>query len=128
MDLYNQGISFLTRLPASTSLYRELVETEVKGLESPVNVVRFGKRGLFVLQKKVELFGKVGFAYVVLDPERKGRESKRLILQTVDNDDDGGEGVKRLGLGYDFLRCGVVVLVSFFEISREEVVPMYYLR
>jgi transposase len=126
VDLYNQGISFLTRLPASTSLYRELVETEVKGLESPVNVVRFGKRGLFVLQKKVELFGKVGFAYVVLDPERKGRESKRLILQTVD--DDGGEGVKRSGLGYDFLRCGVMVLVSSFEISREEVVPLYYLR
>ena len=126
VDLYDRGISFLTRLPASTVLFRELVEAEVKVLESPLNVVRFGKRGLFVLQKKVELFGREAFAYVVLDPERKGRESKRLILQTVD--DVGGEKVGRRGLGYDFLRCGVMVLVSSFEVSREEVVPLYYLR
>jgi transposase len=124
VDLYERGITFLTRLPASTSLYRELVAVEVKGLESPVNVARFGKRGLFVLQKKVELFGRAGFAYVVLDPERKGRESKRLILQTADD----YERVKRSDLEYDFLRCGVMVLVSSFEILREEVVPLYYLR
>jgi len=122
VDLYDKGISFLTRLPASTSLYKELVEGEVRELEVACNVVRFGKRGLFVLQKRVELFGREVFAYVVLDPERKGREMKRLILQTVD------EVSMREDLGYLFLRCGVMVLVSSFEISREAVVPMYYLR
>jgi len=122
VDLYDKGISFLTRLSASTSLYKELIESEVKGLELAVNGVQFGKRGLFVLQKKVDLFGRVGFAYVVLDPERKGREVKRLILQSV------GEVLKREDLEYLFLRCGVMVLVSSFEISREEVVPLYYLR
>jgi transposase len=121
-DLYAKGISFLTRLPARMSLYKELVRDEVRGLESLVNVVRYGKRGLFVLQKKVVLFDREVFAYVVLDPERKGRETKRLILRSVDEDVEGSD------LEYDFLRCGVVVLVSSFEISREEVVPMYYLR
>jgi len=78
--------------------------------------------GLFVLQKRAELFGREVFAYVVLDPERKGREMKRLILQTVD------EVSVREDLGYAFLRCGVMVLVSSFEVSREDVVSTYYLR
>jgi len=85
-------------------------------------VVVYGKRGLFILQKKVELFGRVGFAYVVLDPECKGRELKRLILQMAD------EKTRREDLGYGFLRCGVMVLVSSFEIVLDDVVPMYYLR
>gem|GEM_PF-341185 len=122
LDLYDKGIAFLTRLPASTSLYKELVEQEVRGLESAANGVVYGKRGLFILQKKVELFGRVGFAYVVLDPERKGREMKRLILQTAD------EQVGRDDLGYMFLRCGVMVLVSSFELALGDVVPTYYLR
>lgn len=58
----------------------------------------------------------------MLDSERKGREIKRLILQTVD------DGVGCFDLEYDFLRCGVMVLVFSFEVLREVVVSMYYLR
>ena len=94
----------------------------MRGLESSCNVVVYRKRGLFILQKRVELFGREVFAYVVLDPERKGRETKRLILQTAD------EKVKRPDLEYLFLRCGVMILVSSFEIPLADVVPTYYLR
>lgn len=48
-DLYAKGISFLTRLSAKTSLYKELVRDEVRGLVSLGNVVWYGKWGLFVL-------------------------------------------------------------------------------
>ena len=120
--LFSEKIDFLTRLPASRMLYKELILSEVKTIESPVNGVRYGRRGLFVKQKKVELFGKELFAYVVLDPERKGRETSRLIRQTVD------EAGNNEDLEYDFMCRGVMVLVSSFEIPRSEVVPTYYLR
>ncbi|MCL2257946.1 MAG: hypothetical protein FWC14_07145 [Candidatus Bathyarchaeota archaeon] len=74
-----------------------------------------GSGGLFVLQKKVDLFGCEVFVYVVLDPECKGREMKRLILQSAD------EKARWLGLEYAFLWCGVMVLVFSFEIVLGDV-------
>lgn len=121
-DLYDNNINFLMRLPAVRTLYKELIQNEVRDIESLSNAVRYGKRGLFIKQKKVELFGKEVYAHIILDPERKGRETKRLILQTVDEKDSNAE------LDYEFMRRGVMILISSFEIPRNEIVPTYYLR
>jgi len=109
VDLYDKGLAFLAGLSASVSLYKEPVTGEVRGLESSCNVAMYGKRELFVLRKKAELFGRVTFAYVTLNPERKGRETKRLILQTTAN------SVKQGDLEYIFLRCGM--MFWFFLLS-----------
>jgi len=71
--------------------------------------------------KRIELFGKKAYTYLVLDPERKGRELSRLIMETV------GEG-PTADLEYDFLARGIMILVSSSEFPKEDVVPAYYLR
>ncbi len=121
-DMYKNNIDFLMRLPATKALYKEIIQTEVKDLESLSNGVKYGKRGLFIKQKEIELFGRKAYAHIILDPERKGRETKRLILQTVD------EKGKNPDLDYDLMRRGVMVLVSSFQISKKDIVPTYYLR
>ena len=122
LDLYAKNINFLMRLPAVRTLYRELIMSEIKDIESPSNGVRYGKRGLFIKRKKVELFGKAVYAYIVLDPERKGRETSRLIRQTADEEE------KNIELEYNFMRRGVMILISSFDIPMKEIVPTYYLR
>ncbi len=122
-ELYAQNINFLTRLPSGRTLYKELIANEAKDLESPHNIVRYGKkRGLFIKQVTVNLFGKKGFAYLVLDPQRKGRELNRLMLESDDdilyNDQ----------FGYEFATRGIMILVSSFELSKDDVVPAYYVR
>lgn len=119
--LYERNLPFLTRLPAGRTLYKELIASDVKDLESRANMVLYGERGLFVKQKQIELFGKKVNAYLVLDPERKGRELTRLIKETV------GEG-PTTDLEYDFLTRGIMILVSSSEFSKEDVVPAYYTR
>ncbi len=121
-DMYKNNVDFLMRLPAVRTLYKELIQTEVKDLELLSNAVKYGKRGLFIKQKEIELFGRKAYAHIVLDPERKGRETKRLILQAVDeanNDPD---------LDYNLMRRGIMILISSFQISKKEIVPTYYLR
>ena len=120
-ELYEKNLPFLTRLPAGRTLYKELITSEVKDLESRSNMVLYGERGLFVKQKQIELFGKKAYTYLVLDPERKGRELSRLIMETV------GEG-PTADLEYDFLARGIMILVSSSEFPKEDVVPAYYLR
>jgi hypothetical protein len=120
-ELYKNKLQFLTRLPAGRTLYKELINTEIKDLESIPNFVKYGKRGLCIKQKEIDLFGKKGYAYIVLDPLRKGRELSRLIMER------DGEG-PTTDLEYDCLTRGIMILVSSSKFPKEDVVPAYYTR
>lgn len=123
MGMYAAEMNFLTRLPAQRLLYKELVHEHAKSLESYPNIVRNGERGLFVKQVEVNLFGKKAYAYLVLDPKRKGREVDRLIVQNADEAEK-----KEDELEYFLLTRGLMILVSSFSIAKLDVVKTYYLR
>ena len=120
--LCDNQIDFLIRLPANRILYKSLIEEEAKKLESEENITRYGERGLFIKQKEVELFGKKLYAYLVLDPKRKGREISRLLVQTFDEKDSNKE------LPYLLINKGIMILISSLKLKKEEVVPAYYIR
>jgi len=86
--------------------------------------VRYGKRGMFIKQKEVDLFGRKVFVHIVLDPERKGRETSKLITQIIDEKDDHEESE----LEDYFLKRGIMILISSCRIDKQEVVPTYYIR
>jgi transposase len=119
-ELYRNKIDFLTRLPSMRTLFKELIKKETRTLERFEHAVRYGKRALFVKQKNITLYGKQAYAYIVLDPERKGRETRKLILQAMEGDEDDVE--------YKLMKKGVMILVSSFTIDAKDIVPFYYLR
>jgi len=123
LELYKQEINFLTRLPSIRTIYKELILSEVKNIERYENAVQYGKRALFIKQKRINLFGKDAFAYIVLDPERKGRETKNFLLQNIKNKENTVEELE-----YDMMKRGIMILVSSFNLKNEDVVPAYYVR
>ena len=122
-EMHRKGIDYLIRLPASRRIYKDLIKKYSHEMEKACNAVRFGKRILFIRQEQVELYGGEVHAYIVLDPERKGREVKRLMLEAIE---DGR--VKEESIEYELARRGIMILLSSFEIEGEEVVPLYYMR
>lgn len=120
--LCDNQIDFLIRLPSNRILYKTLIEEEAKNLESADNITRYGKRGLFIKQKQIELFGKKLYAYLVLDPKRKGKEISKLLVQIVDEKDSNKE------LPYLLTKKGIMILISSLKLKKEEVVPSYYIR
>lgn len=122
-DLYAEKMNFLTRLPSRRILFKELVETETEGLEDVSNAIRYGKRILFIKQKEISLFGKKAYAHIVLDPERKSREIKKLMIEAIEDKQTHKKETK-----YKFKTRGLMILVSSFSIKKEEVVPAYYVR
>jgi len=118
---FEKRIQFLTRLPAGRTVYKDLINTEANNLESIKNIVKYGERGLFVKHKEIDLFGNKAHAYVILDPGRKGRELSRLVAD-IANETPTTE------LEYEMLTRGIMVLVSSSEISKDDVVPAYYIR
>lgn len=123
-ELSEKNIQFLTRLPAMRILYKELIAEELQDIESVSHAVRYGKRGLFVKQKKINLFGQEAWAHIVLDPERKGRETKKFLLDVVDEKEQHNEQE----IAYTLKTRGIMILVSSFAVGKKEVVPTYYVR
>jgi transposase len=121
-EMYSSEIDFITRLPAERIIYKQLINEEAKNIESTKNFTRYGKRALFIKQKEIELFGKKIFAHIILDPQRKGREINRLGLNTMDEKDINND------LEYELMTRGIMILISSFNIPKEEIVPAYYIR
>jgi len=121
-EYYINNIHFLTRLPATRILYKQLIKEEAPYLEKFQNGTRYGKRGLFVKERVINLFGKKAYAYIVQDLKRKARELERYLIENLD------ERNKNPDQEYDFINNGIMILVSSFQLSKEEVVPAYYIR
>jgi len=119
-ELYSEKIYFLTRLPSNRVLYKELINAETKDLERFSNRVIYGKRALFIKQKKIDLFGEDAYAHIVLDPQRRGRETNKLMLTA---DEEQEEDIE-----YLLKTRGIMIVISSFKIKKEEVVPAYYVR
>ena len=124
LALYESKIDFLTRLPAGRALYKNLLLNEVHDLERPQNAAKYGSRGLFAKALEIDLFGQKGFAYLILDPARKGKEMNALLLQAAEEAKGNTPEIDSLA----FNKCGVMVLVSSKKIETSEVVACYYMR
>lgn len=122
-EYYTNNINFLTRLPGTRTLYKELIQQEAKLLESIANGTKYGRRGLFVKEKIIDLFGRKAYAYIVLDPKRKGREIERFLVENLDDKEKKQEEQE-----YDFINNGIMILIASFQLPKEEVVPAYYVR
>lgn len=124
LALYAHKIDFLTRLPAGSKVYKQLIADETQNLESPSNAIRCGNRGLFVKSITITLYEQPAFAYLVLDPARKGKELNQLLLENIDLQPENPQELDPL----EFQKCGIMILVSSKNIPQNEVVSCYYLR
>ena len=57
-EMYERNIPFLTRMPSTRVIYKQLIEEEMPKIESVKNAIRYGKRGLFIKQREIDLFRK----------------------------------------------------------------------
>lgn len=119
--LQKEAIPFMVRMPSNRKLYKKLIK-ESSDIESIKYGTRYGKRALFVKKHEVDLFGERAFAYVVLDPERKGRETRKMLLEL---DEIGGDYREK---EFSLRKKGIMILVSSIELDKDEVVPLYYGR
>jgi transposase len=118
-ELYEQKINFLTRMPKSRTIYKDLILQHSRDLESLKYATKYGERAIFIKCKAINLYGHKAYAYMVLDPIRKGKELQKLVMDHLAESEI--EPINVAG-------CGVMVLVSSTKISPHDVVSSYYAR
>ena len=124
LDLYEKKIDFLTRLPGGRKIYNEIILNESTGMESVENAVTIGDRGYFIKSLQIDLYGKKAYAFIILDPERKAKETKKFLYDYCKNKSERDEKKDN----FEFANRGIMVLVSSKEIPKKEVLSAYYLR
>jgi len=124
LDLYDRQIDFLTRLPGGRKIYNDIVLNKSIGIENLENANTMGERSYFVKSFEIDLYGKKAYAFVILDPERKAKETKELLQNYCQNKSNRNEDKDK----FEFANCGIMVLISSKEIPKDEVLSSYYLR
>lgn len=119
-------IDFLTRLPAGRSLYKALISNHAKNLESLEQAYQYGKRALFIKQVQVDLYGSDGFAYIVLDCQKKSKDLQNFI-NSRNKGNELSEKEKIIEL-HQFNRAGIFILISSKSISLHDLMDAYYTR
>ena len=117
--LIDSKIDFITRVPKNRKIFTNL-NSEFKTLQNSKNIVKYNKRGLFIKDYIIEIFDKKLHGYIILDPEKKGREISKLIL----NHDN--KHVKEND--FDFDSKGIFMLLSSRKLDINDVMPFYYAR
>lgn len=121
--LYRDHVRFVCRMKQNLSLYKQLAAQYKDQLESEENMVKFGKRIVFIKKKAVELApGCPGFAYICLDLARKSIETEKLLdrldpKETVSSD-----------LFESIESEGIFVLASSADLPADQILPIYYTR
>ncbi len=124
--LYGHGIDFLTRIPASRVVYKDMIKTHAAGLESLENALKYGKRVLFGKTVKTFLYGNEGYVYIILDPTKKAKDITQLIEER-DGADKSNQRDEECD-AFTFSRAGIFMLASSKEIPIQDVMGSYYMR
>ena len=124
LDLYDRKIDFLTRMPGGRKIYNDIILNKTSGIENLENANILGSRSYFVKSFEIDLYGKKAHAFVILDPERRAKETKELLQNYCNNKLKRNVNKDK----FDFANSGVMILVSSKEIPADEVLSSYYLR
>lgn len=119
--LCERRVNFLSRMPKSRLAFQQLVG-DAQGIENPNNAVQYGNRVVFIESKEVDLYGYKMFVYVILDPEKKAKDTKLMFLESFQNP------TEYVDLDKKMKTCGIFALVSSQKIEKNEVLPNYYTR
>jgi transposase len=124
LDLYEKNIDFLTRLPGGRKIYSDIILNKLSGIENLENAHTIGERSYFIKSFQINLYEKKAHAFIILDPERKAKETKKLLHDYCNNKADRDQKKDK----FEFENCGIMILVSSKAISEKEVLSAYYLR
>lgn len=119
-------IDFLTRLPAGRILYKNLILNHTENLETIDQTYQYGKRSLFIKRIKIDLYGSAGYAYIVLNPNKKAKDLE-VLISSKNHDEVLSEKEKKSEL-YKFKNAGIFILISSKKIDTHDIMDAYYTR
>jgi hypothetical protein len=122
-DMYDAGISFVTRLRENLKLYKEIVGGHLPTLRDEENFVSYNTRYAYIKRVDCELVpGHSAYAYLGLDLSMSSLESSKLFVRAA------RDNMRNADVHRAMNTHGVFVLISTRPIAKEKILPLYYTR
>jgi hypothetical protein len=121
-ELFDNKISFITRLKGNLVVYKDLVKEHLGSLESRENLVEYNGRYVYLKCVPIQLNGHNAYAYVGLDIERKSSESRKTFRRAKDSNMDTNQVFDTIA------SQGVFIIVASRRIATASLLPLYYTR
>jgi hypothetical protein len=122
LELFENKISFITRLKSNLVVYKDLVREHLSSLESKENLVEYNGRYVYLKCVPIKLYGYSAYAYVGLDIERKSSESRKTFQRAKDKKMDTDQVFDTIA------SQGVFIIVASRRIAATKLLPLYYTR
>lgn len=119
--LCEKQINFITRLPRSRTLFKTLT-AELQDIETRQYATLYGERAVFIKEKTITLCDTPMYAYVILDPDKKAKDTRILLREALEQQGNEEEVNDRIKKG------GLFILISTTQLPISEVLPSYYIR
>ena len=121
-ELFENRISFITRLKANLVIYKNLIKEHLCSLETKENLVEYNGRYVYLKCVPLKLYGSSAYAYIGLDIERKSSESRQTFLRAKDRKMNANQV-------FDTITSqGVFIIVSSRRIATTKLLPLYYTK
>ncbi len=119
--LCERGIHFVTRMPKSRKIYKQLID-EVGNIEKHANAVIYGNRGVFIRSVPIVLYDNTLFAHVILDPSKRASDIQNILRAS------NAECYSSDELDIKMQYAGYFILISTKAINSQDILPTYYTR
>jgi transposase len=119
-----EEVNFVTRLPKSHTIFFELVDGSAL-TQSLAHAVKYRDRTVFIVSKKLNIYGNEMYAHIILDTSKKAKDMNNILKNALD-----GKQTEESTATIDkkIKYSGYFILLSKSEIERNEVLPTYYTR
>jgi hypothetical protein len=122
-EMFDAGISFVTRMRENRRLYKEIVAEHLPTLRNEENFVSYNTRYAYIKRVECEpIPGRRAYAYLGLDLSMSSFESAKLF-ECAGKDRMSDAQVHR-----KMSTHGVFVLLCTRPVARDEILPLYYTR
>ena len=122
-ELYENGISFLSRLKENNRLYKDVLSEHLPALEVKENLVSYNSRYAYIKRVDCDMGeGHRAYVYLCRDLAMKSIENSKLF------DKAGKVGMKTQAVFDAMERHGIFALVSSRPIAKDKVLGTYYTR
>jgi len=122
-EMFEAGISFVTRLRGNRKLYKEIVAEHLPALREEENFVSYNTRYAYIKRVDCELIsGHRAYAYLGLDLSMSSLESSKLFVRA------SRDKMRNADVHRAMNTHGVFVLISTRPISIDKILPIYYTR
>ena len=123
--LYDEKISFVTRVGGHHSIYKNAVKEHLRTLRNPENMIVYENRLYYIINVDCMIGEKKdhkAYGYLCLD-ENMWHVEQRTYLTKSDLNGEVDEKVRS-----DLAEKGLFMLVATRKLKREDILPLYYTR